>query len=274
MSTRITTSGVILLTCNQKIEGASYTTPGDQKRKFLDKLLRPGNLYFYGRTFSVINHFAKICDRGDYTFEGLVEHARLVLDGVEDCGGKVEITNLDKLSSGPKVYVGNHISSLETVTLPYIMQGGGPLIFVVKESLMTYPVFGHIMKGMNCIPMTRSNPIQDLKLLLRQGGEMLKNGTSIVIFPQKTRGPEFIPEEFNSIACKLARRAGVPIQPLALETSFWGKGKKISDYGPIDRDATVRYTFGDAMDVDAKNEKEVHQKCVDFIDQTLKDWRS
>ena len=154
------------------------------------------------------------------------------------------------------------------------MQNTAPSIFVVKESLMTYPVFGHIMKGMKCIPMTRNSPAQDLKTLLKEGTKALKEGTSVIIFPQKTRGVEFKPEEFNSIGCKLARRAGVPMQPIALETSFWGKGKKVSDYGPINRQNPVRYAFGEAMDIDAKNEKEVHQKCLDFILGKLDQWHS
>ena len=153
------------------------------------------------------------------------------------------------------------------------MKNAGPSIFVIKESLMTYPVFGHIMQGMSCIPMTRTNPIQDLKTLLKQGCEMLNNNISIIIFPQKTRGVEFVADEFNSIGCKLARRAGVKIQPFALDTSFWGKGKLVSDYGPITRSSKVRYSFGEGMDVDSKNQKEVHEKCVGFIESKLNEWK-
>jgi len=254
------------------IEGDSYST-GSPSRKFLDILLRPGNLYFYACAFKHINDFAKVCKAGNYTFEGLAEHSRRVLQTVENCGGQVEIDGLNNLSTSPKVYVANHMSSLETVTLAYVMQQAGPLIFVVKESLMTYPVFGHIMHGMNCIPMTRSNPIQDLKTLLKDGGEMLKNGISVIIFPQKTRGVEFIGEEFNSIGCKLARRAGVPIQPFALDTSFWGKGKKVSDYGPIERSSKVRFSFGEPMAIDGKNEKTVHENCIKFIEDKLTSWK-
>ena len=66
-------------------------------------------------------------------------------------------------------------------------------------------------------------------MLMSKGVEHLKNGTSVIVFPQKTRAAEFNPEEFNSIGVKLAKRAGVPVQPLALDTSFWGRGKFISE---------------------------------------------
>ncbi|MDD7985989.1 lysophospholipid acyltransferase family protein [Lentisphaera marina] len=257
----------------EAIQGDSYKTEGSS-RKLMDKILRLGNLYFYSKAFKPINDFSKICQAGKYDFAELAKHCQRVLKAVEDCGGRVEIDGLDNLANEPRVYVANHMSSLETVTLAYVMQKAGPSIFVIKESLMTYPVFGHIMQGMSCIPMTRNNPIQDLKTLLKQGGEMLKNGTSVIIFPQKTRGVEFIPDEFNSIGCKLARRAGVKIQPFALDTSFWGRGKIVSDYGPITRSSTVRFSFGEGMDIDSKNQKEVHENCVEFIENKLNQWKS
>jgi 1-acyl-sn-glycerol-3-phosphate acyltransferase len=266
-------TGVTLSLPEQAINGDSYRTL-EPSRKLMDKILRPGNLYFYYNAFKPIRDFSKICLAGNYDFGELAKHCQRVLKTVEDCGGTVEIDGLNNLVAEPRVYVANHMSSLETVTLAYVMQKAGPSIFVIKESLMTYPVFGHIMQAMNCIPMTRSNPIQDLKTLLKEGGEMLKNGTSVIIFPQKTRGVEFIPEEFNSIGCKLARRAGVKIQPFALDTSLWGKGSLVSDYGPVTRDAKVRFSFGEGMDIDSKNQKEVHDKCVSFIENKLKSWQS
>jgi 1-acyl-sn-glycerol-3-phosphate acyltransferase len=269
----INITGVTLSLPKPSLEGDGYKTL-EPSRKFMDKLLGLGNLYFYYKAFKPINDFSKICQAGNYDFINLAKHCQRVMQAVEDSGGSVEIDGLDNLVKEPRVYVANHMSSLETVTLSYVMQKAGPSIFVIKESLMTYPVFGHIMQGMNCIPMTRDNPIQDLKTLLKQGGEMLKNGTSVIIFPQKTRGVEFIGDEFNSIGCKLARRAGVKIQPFALDTSFWGKGKIVSDYGPITRSSTVRYSFGEGMDLDAKNQKEVHNKCVEFIENKLNQWKN
>ena len=108
-----------------------------------------------------------------------------MLATVENCGGQVEIDGLRELRTRSKCLrsKSHELSGNSNIGLCYAK--AGPLIFVVKESLMTYPVFGHIMHGMKCIPMTRSNPIQDLKTLLKEGGEMLKNGVSVIIFPQK-----------------------------------------------------------------------------------------
>ena len=135
---------------------------------------------------------------------------------------------------------------------------------------MKYPYFKDILKSLECITVTRTNPVQDLKKILKDGPALLEKGISIVIFPQHTRG-KFDPAEFSSIACKLAKRAKVPLVPLALDTRLWGKGRIISDLGPVRRDIPVRFAFGEAMTID-KNEKEVHASYLEFISGKLKEW--
>ena len=98
----------------------------------------------------------------------------------------------------------------------------------------------------------------------------MEKGISIIVFPQHTRGA-FDPADFSSIGCKLAKRAKVPVVPIALDSRFWGKGKVLSDFGPVSRDIPVRFAFGEKLIID-RNEKEVHARCLDFISMQLQEW--
>jgi 1-acyl-sn-glycerol-3-phosphate acyltransferase len=246
-----------------------YKTPDNNKRCFWDKALRLLNFYFYTKSTRIIIHSTKYVDTDEF-YHHFIDHCGQILDTVESTGGTVEYSGLSNIPDEPCVYIGNHMSTLETITLGNVINTRGRLSFVIKESLTKYPYFNQILSALDCITVTRTNPIQDLKKILREGPALLEKGISIVVFPQHTRG-EFTPEEFSSIGCKLAKRAKVPVVPLALDTRFWGKGKYISDFGPIRRDIPVRFAFGEKLVID-KNEKEVHAKCLDFIGSKLEDW--
>ena len=79
------------------------------------------------------------------------------------------------------------MSTLETVILPVIVLPFRRVTFIVKESLLTYPIFGPIMRSLDPLPVTRTNPRLDLKTVLEGGVARLQQGASIVVFPQTTR---------------------------------------------------------------------------------------
>ena len=107
---------------------------------------------------------------------------------------------------------------------------------------------------------------------MNQGEKLLKEGTSIIIFPQKTRKVDFVPEEFNSLGTKLACRAGVQVIPIAIKTDFWGNGKFIKELGPINADKTIYMTFEKPRQIQGTGREE-HQKIVEFISGKMEEWR-
>jgi len=142
---------------------------------------------------------------------------------------------------------------------------------VVKEGLLTYPVFGNIMRAVDPISVTRKNARQDLKEVMTQGQTLLEQGRSVLIFPQHTRALEFDPMMFNTLGTKLASRAGVPVVPIALKTDFMGIGKRYKDFGPLDRTKEVHVKVGEPLTVNG-NVKEVQQAVVDYITANLLEW--
>jgi 1-acyl-sn-glycerol-3-phosphate acyltransferase len=195
------------------------------------------------------------------------------LRAFERVGGVFEIDGVDNFRTldGPCIFIGNHMSTLETFVLPVIIQQFKPVTFVVKQSLVDYPVFKHIMRSRDPITVGRKNPRDDLKAVFEGGEARLKKGMSIVIFPQTTRTPVFDPAEFNTIGVKLAKRAGVPVVPFALRTDAWGNGKYLKDFGRIDPSKKVRFSFGAPMRVTGRGDEE-HQKIIEFISGKLGEW--
>jgi len=256
--------------------GDTYETPAERKHSFLDKLLRPGNLYFYYRVFKPARWFQNMCNHYGMTYDAMRLSAAQILFAIEECGGKVKVEGLEQLDKSKEkgaVVIGNHMSSVETLVLAAIMQRRGKMTFVVKKELFDTPIFGTLMRNMRCIPMTRTDPKTDLKTLMDLGPKLLNEGVSIVVFPQSTRAEKFDTADFNSIGAKLAKRAGAPIIPLALETSIWGKGKMVSDFGPIRRERPVHFSFGELIEAGA-DDKEAHRRCVEYIGTKVTGWQA
>jgi len=194
---------------------------------------------------------------------------------LERVGIVFEITGLDNFSglAGPCVFIGNHMSALETFALPCIIEPVKDVTFVVKQSLIDYPVFRYVMRSRDPIVVGRANPRDDLRAVLEGGTNILSEGRSLVIFPQTTRTPLFDPKEFNTIGVKLAKRGNVPIVPIALKTDAWGNGKRLKDFGTIDPSKKVYFSFGKPMTIRERGVEE-HNAIIAFIEEHLKEWNN
>jgi 1-acyl-sn-glycerol-3-phosphate acyltransferase len=230
-------------------------------------------LYFYSRFFGVICRASRLAKRGQYDGKTWSASSLEILHLLEDIGVSMHITGLEEFRkvAGPCVVIGNHMSMMETVVLPVMIQPLKPVTFVIKESLLKYPIFKHIMRSRDPVAVSRTNPRQDLKTVLEEGEKRLQQGISIIVFPQTTRTDSFDPSQMSSIGVKLAKRAGVPIIPLALKTDAWKNGKYIKDFGVIDASEPVRFAFGEPLSVVGKGAEE-QQMVAEFISGKLAGW--
>jgi 1-acyl-sn-glycerol-3-phosphate acyltransferase len=252
-------------------EDGTYRTP-QLKVSFLAKAL-PSVFCFWGAIGQIVES-ASLSKRGLYDHEAWALKSLGVIRAIEAVGVKFEITGAELIASveGPCVFVANHMSTLETLCLPAIILPYKPVTFVVKKSLTEYPVFKHIMRATNAIAVSRENPRDDLKEVLVGGEKMLREGTSVVVFPQTTRTTDFKPEEFNSLGVKLARRAGVPVVPVAIKSDAWGVGPMfLKDFGKIDPSKPVRMSFGRPLTVSGRGDEE-HRETIEFISSRLQEW--
>jgi len=248
----------------------SYRT-GPRKISLLARLMP--SFMFYPSVVGIVRAASRKAKQGRYDTREWCESSLATLRALEGVGVRVEIDGIGHFRSvdGPCVFIGNHMSALETFVLPVIIAPIKDATFVVKQSLVEYPVFKHVMRARNPVTVGRSNPRDDLKAVLEGGAERLKAGLSIIIFPQTTRTPVFYPDQFNSIGIKLAKRAGVPAVPFALKTDAWGNGNWLKDFGRIDPAKTVHFAFGKPLRIGDRGSEE-HRQIVEFIQAKLKEW--
>ena len=211
--------------------------------------------------------------RGKYDNSAWCKSSYDILRSLEKKGVDFEISGINFIEQlkEPCVFIGNHMSMLETVVLPIIIQPIRDVTFIVKQPLLDYPIFKHVMRSCDPIAVTRTNPRQDLKTVIEGGIDRLNRGISIIVFPQTTRTHFFDPSHFSSIGVKLAQKANAPIIPLALKTDAWGNGKRLKDFGKIDSSKKARLAFGEPMWVKGRGGDE-HQVIIDFIQKKLQEW--
>jgi 1-acyl-sn-glycerol-3-phosphate acyltransferase len=243
-----------------------YISPTVKKSKFPE-------LNFYSHLFKVFTKAnlqtrKKLYDRFQW-----VSSSRDIMKGLEKVGVKFHISGMENFKSidTPAVFIGNHMSVLETLVLPCIINPIKPVVFVTKKELTTMPLFGPINNARHPIVVGRSNARDDLTLVMNQGADRIREGRSIILFPQKTRSKTLTPSEFNSLGTKLAKRNKVPVIPLALLTDTWNNGKYVKDVGILDTSKTAYFAFGEPMEITG-NGSEQHQNVIDFISSNLIKW--
>lgn len=231
------------------------------------------SITFYAQAAVHICAAAYQARRGRLTNSGLVEGSHALRRALESVGVRFDVSGLDCVdwSNGPYVFAANHMSALETQVLPSILAPAAPCTFVVKSSLMRYPVFRSVLKAFDPIVLDRVDPREDLRQVLRQGEERLTAGKSVIVFPQAHRTEAFDRRRFNTIGVRLARASGVPVVPIALHTTSWTQGRWLSDIGWIVPARPARFAIGTPIVVGADG-RAAQEKVVSFIEEHLASW--
>lgn len=247
----------------------SYCSPARKLAPF------PTPRFLLGTLFGPIHWLRKLALRNQADDCAWIYASIWVGELLEALGGQISVDGLKNVASlnEPCVFIANHMSTLETFLLPAMIRPFVPVTFVVKKSLTTMPIFGPIMRSRDPVVVERLNPRDDLATVLDEGVKRLKNGISVIVFPQHTRSLSFDPASFNSIGIKLARKGGAPVIPLALKTDAWGQGKKIKELGRIRPRFPARFEFGGLMRPTGNGKAEL-EEIKAFIGKKVAGWQA
>ncbi len=261
-----------ILSNNDKSNDNGYLTP-DGKGSFLAKFFPGWVLYtniagvFWGSWWQI--------KRGNYDQSDWGQSSCRILQSAEKAGLRVHIQGIEYVQqqseAGPCLFLANHMSTFETFLLPCMIQSYTNLSFVVKKSLMDYPIFSEILGTCNPITVSQENPREDFKAMLDGAIERLNSGVSVLIFPQGERTNTFNRNKFNTIGIKIAKKAQVPIIPIALKSDAWAIGKILPDFGKIDPSKSTHFVFGEPITLEG-NGKAQHAQILDFVEGYLKQW--
>ena len=242
--------------------------------------LRPGwftrsfpSLAYYLKILPIVLNASNLAKRGHYDDPAWCQSSFDIFKAIEGVGTKCFFHNVKVVTElkTPFVIVGNHMSTLETFLLPFLVCPHHKFTYIVKESLIRYPVFKHIMISRNPIVVGRRKAKKDFVQVMREGVKRIEDGYVVAVFPQTTRMTQFDPAQFNSIGVKLAKRAGVPVVPLALKTDAWGASKWFKDFGKIRPQLDVHLAFGNPCSI-TSNGREEHKATISHIQQYLETW--
>lgn len=174
----------------------------------------------------------------------------------------IQVVGKENLIEETCLYVANHQSMLD---IPLIMANVNHTIgAMAKIEMKKVPVVSYWMEELDSVYIDRENGREGLKAIL-QGVENLKNGRSMLIFPEGTRNRGGATAEFKKGSLKLATKANVPVIPITVDGAYKGlEGypgdlkAKIVIHSPI-------YT----KDLTKEEKANLSEKCQEIIESAL-----
>lgn len=152
----------------------------------------------------------------------------------------------------PVLYIGNHRSYFDIV----ISYARCPRLtgYIAKDSMLQIPLLSTWMKRLNCLFINRDDIKESLKTILA-GIENVKNGISMCIYPEGTRGKgadelEMLP--FKEGSLKIAEKTGCKIVPMAMT----GSADIFEKHIPYIRRSHVILEYGAPIDVNTLSREE------------------
>ncbi|MFA6349972.1 MAG: lysophospholipid acyltransferase family protein [Candidatus Omnitrophota bacterium] len=126
----------------------------------------------------------------------------------------VNVIGLENIDHRKKYVVVSNHQSLADIVLMYKTKM--QFKWVAKNSLFKIPILGWNMLLAKHIRLERGD-FSSIKKVYREAGEWLRNGVSVLFFPEGTRSDNSGIGEFQNGAFKLAIKEKVPILPIQIE---------------------------------------------------------
>lgn len=137
---------------------------------------------------------------------------------IKKVGVELTVNSEAEIPEGPCVFVSNHQSYWDIPIFCAAIKNK-QIGFVAKEELKKIPIFGTWIQDIRSVFMQRDDARASLRAI-EEGIELLKQGFSLVIFPEGTRSKGHEMAEFKKGSLRLATKAGVPVVPITLNGSF------------------------------------------------------
>jgi 1-acyl-sn-glycerol-3-phosphate acyltransferase len=153
---------------------------------------------FFSRTGNPVHIIARIWARGILFVSGIKVNVK-------------GLTNIDQSQS--YIYMSNHQSNFDIpVLLAHL-----PVQFrwLAKAELFRIPIFGRAMRGAGYVKIDRFNQESAFKSI-NEAASRMKNGVSVMIFPEGTRSRDGNIRPFKKGGFVMAVDSGVPIVPVVL----------------------------------------------------------
>ncbi|MEI8207867.1 MAG: lysophospholipid acyltransferase family protein [Methylococcales bacterium] len=180
------------------------------------------------------------------------------------CGLTFEVEGLEHVDpTQPTIFLSNHQSAWETLALRYILP---PHSVVIKRELLYLPIWGWSLLALKSIVINRKNQRASLKSLLDQGSRYLKEGLSVLIFPEGTRAGARDVLKFNIGGAMLAHKTGYPVIPVAHNAGdFWPR------YSFFKYPGVIKVKIGPSMETKGRKAADINAEAEAWIRQAMQE---
>lgn len=159
------------------------------------------------------------------------------------------------------VLLSKHQSTWETFFLPIIL---APHVQVVKKELLYLPVFGWALNLIRPIFIDRSKKANSLKQVVQQGGERLRAGIHVLVFPEGTRVEPGKRKTFSKGGAMLATKTTAPVIAVAHNSGeYW------PNHHWVKRAGTIQVVISKPIESDGLSTAELNQQVEDWINSEV-----
>jgi len=187
---------------------------------------------------------------------------------VKDAGAKIFVHGRENIpSDGNMLFVGNHQSNFDFALL--LAELNVPVGFIAKVELLKIPLIRDWMDLIHCLFMDRSDMKQQLKTII-EGIGLLKNGYSLIVFPEGTRSKDGKVAEFKAGTFKLAIKSKVPIVPFTISgAADVLENNSHHRVAPADVHLYIHKPI-DVASIDKEELAKLHEKVQTIVEEPLR----
>ena len=170
--------------------------------------------------------------------------------------------------SGGLVVLSSHQSHLDPLLLG--LATDRRLSSLARSSLFTFGPFARAIAALGAVPIDRNaSTVTAMRTVIQR----LRNGAAVIVFPEGTRTASGQLGEVKNGFALLAKRASVPIVPVAIVGAYecWPRSRLVP------RPGRIRLEFGaviTAEEVDSLSESQLAERCIRSLQILDKNARS
>lgn len=160
---------------------------------------------------------------------------------IDMAGVTFDVSGQEKIPEGePIIYTPNHSGMFDIPAI--VLTAPKPPMFIAKKELGKLPILSKWMWVIDCVFVDRSNK-DSARSSLHEAIEMVKNGRSLVIFPEGTRSKDGKLGVFKGGAMKIAMETGAKVVPVLIE----GSRERLEETGNV-VGGVVKVTYLDPIE--------------------------
>jgi 1-acyl-sn-glycerol-3-phosphate acyltransferase len=178
------------------------------------------------------------------------------------CNLRYIVEGQENIPGTPVVIMCKHQSTFETLALQLIFV---PQVWVLKRELLWIPVYGWGLASMEPISIDRGSALKSFRRIVSEGQKRLRQGTSVVIFPEGSRIAPGEKGKYLPGGALLATKSGHAVIPVAHNAGyFWPRRQLVKHPGVIEM------VIGPPIEPGGKSAGEVNAEVENWIESAMK----